>query len=78
MTVRVGINGYGTIGKRVACAVKAQDDMEIVGVTKTRPSYEARLAEMEKFPLYTASEDQISSFEKEGIATKGSLKDLLT
>lgn len=77
MTVRVGINGYGTIGKRVACAVKAQDDMEIVGVTKTRPSYEARLAEMEKFPLYTAEEDQIASFEKEGIAAKGSLKDLL-
>lgn len=77
MTVRVGINGYGTIGKRVACAVKAQDDMEIVGVTKTRPSYEARLAEMEGFPLYTADQEQISAFEKEGIPVKGSLKDLL-
>ena len=36
MVVKVAINGYGTIGKRVADAIDAQDDMEIVGVTKTR------------------------------------------
>ena len=34
MTIKVAINGYGTIGKRVADAVDAQDDMEIIGVTK--------------------------------------------
>ena len=33
----VAINGYGTIGKRVADAVAAQDDMEVIGVSKTRP-----------------------------------------
>jgi glyceraldehyde-3-phosphate dehydrogenase (NAD(P)) len=77
MKVKVGINGYGTIGKRVACAVKAQDDMEIVGVTKTRPSYEARLAGMDGFPLYTASANQIATFEMEGIRVAGSLDDLL-
>ena len=38
MKVKVGINGYGTIGKRVATAVNQQDDMEIIGVTKTRPT----------------------------------------
>ena len=35
MTVKVAINGYGTIGKRVADAVRAQDDMEISGVVKS-------------------------------------------
>ena len=30
LTIKVAINGYGTIGKRVADAVDAQDDMEIV------------------------------------------------
>ena len=35
MVVKVAINGYGTIGKRVADAVDAQDDMEIVGVKNT-------------------------------------------
>jgi len=44
MTVKVAINGYGTIGKRVADAVAAQDDMEVVGVVKTRPSFEAQMA----------------------------------
>ena len=33
--IKVAINGFGTIGKRVADAVDAQDDMEIIGVTKT-------------------------------------------
>jgi glyceraldehyde-3-phosphate dehydrogenase (NAD(P)) len=30
--IRVAINGYGVIGKRVADAVSLQDDMELVGV----------------------------------------------
>ena len=77
MKVRVGINGYGTIGKRVACAIKAQDDMEVVGVTKTKPTYEARLASMEGFPLYVASRDKIPAFEKEGIKVEGSIDDLV-
>ena len=40
--IKVGINGYGTIGKRVAEAVTLQDDMEIVGIVKTKPTYEIR------------------------------------
>ena len=40
--IKVGINGYGTIGKRVAEAVTLQDDMEIVGIVKTKPTYEMR------------------------------------
>ncbi|NDF34067.1 MAG: hypothetical protein EB157_05855, partial [Euryarchaeota archaeon] len=31
MSIKVAINGYGTIGKRVADAVACQDDMEIIG-----------------------------------------------
>lgn len=30
--IRVAVNGYGVIGKRVAAAVRLQDDMELVGV----------------------------------------------
>jgi hypothetical protein len=36
--IKVAINGYGTIGKRVADAVAAQKDMKVVVVSKTRPS----------------------------------------
>ena len=31
--IRVGVVGYGTIGKRVADAILLQDDMHLVGVT---------------------------------------------
>ena len=44
MPVKVAINGYGTIGKRVADAVAAQDDMRVIGVAKRRPTYEVRTA----------------------------------
>ena len=37
--VKVGINGYGVIGKRIADAVMLQDDMELVGVTARTPDY---------------------------------------
>jgi len=33
MTIKVGIVGYGTIGKRVADAVALQKDMKLVGVS---------------------------------------------
>ncbi|MGD0056773.1 MAG: type II glyceraldehyde-3-phosphate dehydrogenase [Methanomassiliicoccales archaeon] len=77
MKARVGINGYGTIGKRVAFAIAKQDDMEIVGVTKTKPSYEARLANKESIPLYAAKQEFVEAFEKEGIKMAGTLDDLL-
>ena len=41
---KIAVNGYGTIGKRVADAVRAQDDMEVIGISKTKPNYEASVA----------------------------------
>lgn len=77
MVVKVAINGYGTIGKRVADAVTLQDDMEIVGVTKTRPTFEARMALDKGYDLYVAIPERIPDFEAEGLKVSGSLSDLL-
>ena len=79
MTIKVAINGYGTIGKRVADAVDAQDDMEIVGVTKTRPSFGCDLAVRKGYPLYcTFNEpEKIAAFEPAGYTCHGGLDDLL-
>lgn len=77
MKIRVAINGYGTIGKRVADAVALQDDMEVVGVTKTKPDFEARIA-AKKFDLYLAKGENAELFAKAGIETCGNLEDLLT
>jgi glyceraldehyde-3-phosphate dehydrogenase (NAD(P)) len=73
--VKVGINGYGTIGKRVAAAVSKQDDMEIVGVTKTRPTFEAQTAVDRGFGLYVP-EGGTQAFKDAGIPVKGTIKDL--
>lgn len=77
MKAKVAINGYGTIGKRVADAVAAQDDMEIAGVVKTRPSFEARIAKEKGFDLYVSTEENIAEFKKSKIEISGTLEDLL-
>ncbi|HJN56317.1 MAG TPA: type II glyceraldehyde-3-phosphate dehydrogenase [Candidatus Poseidoniales archaeon] len=77
--VRVAINGYGTIGKRVADAVAAQDDMAVVGVTKTAPSHGCDLARRRGFPLYATSDDpaKIAAFENTPFVCKGGVSSLL-
>ncbi len=75
-TALVAINGYGTVGKRVADAVKTQDDMIVVGVVKATPDASARIA-AEKYNLYVPTEKDIAVFEKAGITVKGTLEDLL-
>lgn len=74
MKIKVAVNGYGTIGKRVADAIALQDDMEVVGVTKTKPDFDARIAS-NKFDLYLAKRENAELFEKAGIETCGTLED---
>ena len=75
--VRVAINGFGTIGKRVADAVARQPDMTLVGVTKTQPSFEARRAAEKGYPLYVAGDKDPTAFEAAGLKVAGRLSDLL-
>jgi len=77
MTAKVAINGFGTIGKRVADAVAAQDDMEITGVVKTRPSFEARIALQKGYNVYTTSGENLEQFRKSNIEISGTLDELL-
>ena len=77
MKAKIAINGYGTIGKRVADAVAAQDDMEIAGVVKTRPSFEAKIALEKGFPVYAAAKENIEDFKKSKIEISGTLDELL-
>ncbi len=75
--VRVAVNGYGTIGKRVADAIARQPDLELVGVAKTRPNYEARRAVDRKIPVYVAGAGSAAEFEAAGVRVAGTLADLL-
>jgi glyceraldehyde-3-phosphate dehydrogenase (NAD(P)) len=79
MAIKVAINGFGTIGKRVADAVDAQNDMEIVGVTKTAPSFGCNLAVRKGYALFCTFDDseKIGAFTNSGYECKGGLSDLL-
>ena len=75
--IRVAVNGYGTIGKRVADAVTAQPDMALAGVAKTRPNYEARVAVERGYPLYAAIEERADRFAEAGLELAGMVEELV-
>lgn len=52
--IKVGVNGLGTIGKRVASAILLQPDMELVGVTAHSNNYRVQVCNLvNKVPIYT-------------------------
>jgi glyceraldehyde-3-phosphate dehydrogenase (NAD(P)) len=73
---KIAVNGYGTIGKRVADAVKAQEDMEIIGISKTKPNYEAAVAHQLGYDIYTPAEN-IEAFGKAGIPSAGTIEEMI-
>jgi glyceraldehyde-3-phosphate dehydrogenase (NAD(P)) len=75
--VRVAVNGYGTIGKRVADAVAKQPDMVVAGVAKTRPSFEAGRAIEKGYSLFVSGKGRAAEFEAAGLKIAGTLRDLL-
>jgi glyceraldehyde-3-phosphate dehydrogenase (NAD(P)) len=76
--IKVALNGYGTIGKRVADAVMRQDDMELVGIAKTKPDYEAYSANKKGYPIYAVDPAKAEAkFKSAGIAIAGSNLDMI-
>jgi len=75
--IRVGINGYGTIGKRVADAVSLQPDMTVAGVSKRTPDYEATVARRRGFDLYPPDADRRAAFGEAGFPASGTTGDLV-
>jgi len=75
--IRVGINGYGVIGKRVADAVALQDDMEVAGVTAVNADYRIRVAAEKGYPIYAAAPGKGQMMLEAGIPVEGDLLDLL-
>ena len=60
--IGVAINGYGTIGRRVAYGVSIQDDMYVTGIVKNSPDYVTKLASR-NFNIYTPDMDKKREFE---------------
>jgi glyceraldehyde-3-phosphate dehydrogenase (NAD(P)) len=74
---RVGVNGYGVIGKRVADAVAAQDDMELVGVADVATDYRLRVAAERGYPIYASVGARREPMADAGLPVAGVLDDLV-
>jgi glyceraldehyde-3-phosphate dehydrogenase (NAD(P)) len=75
--IRVLVNGYGVIGKRVADAVVAQDDMELIGVADLVGDWRVKTAVEKGYPVYTASPGAAAEMRAAGIPLAGELDDAL-
>lgn len=77
MTVKVGVNGYGVIGRRVADAVILQEDMQLVGVADVVSDWRTQLAVRKDIGLYAATDDALESMRARGLEPRGGLPELL-
>lgn len=73
--IKVGIVGYGTIGKRVADAVECQKDMQLSGVTANTFNYRITVAQRQNIPIYAMGDH--GDLAKHKIKIAGQVEDLL-
>lgn len=75
--IRVAVNGYGVIGKRVADAVAAQDDMELIGVADIVSDWRIKVATQKGYPIFSSTDQAEAEMRAAGISLAGSLDDLV-
>jgi len=77
LIAKVGLNGYGVIGKRVADAVSLQDDMKLVGISDIIADYRIKTAVEKGYLVYASVPEKIAEMRQSGIEVAGSLEDLI-
>lgn len=75
--IRVAVNGYGVIGKRVAAAVALQDDMALAGVADVETDWRLRVAAHKGMRLFGATAEHAEAMWRAGLDVAGTLHDLL-
>ena len=75
--IRVAVNGYGVIGKRVAAAVVHQDDMSLSGISDVVTDWRAHTVIRNNFRLFGATADHAAGMRAAGLEVAGTLDDLL-
>ncbi|MBG6110442.1 glyceraldehyde-3-phosphate dehydrogenase (NAD(P)) [Flavobacterium sp. CG_23.5] len=75
--IRVAVNGYGVIGKRIADAILLQDDMELVGIVDLVTDWRIKAGATNNLPVFAFDNDSFQKMKASGIDVKGTLDDLL-
>ena len=73
--IKVGIMGFGTIGKRVADAVIKQTDMELIGVVGRSYNWRIKSAQTKGYDVYSIDDGKV--LKENGIEVSGTVEDLL-
>lgn len=76
--IKVAVNGYGVIGKRVADAVALQIDMELTGICDVATDWRIKMAKVKGIPVYGFDQTTVEKMNVAGIETLGTLEELLT
>ncbi len=76
--VKVAVNGYGVIGKRVADAVARQSDMSLVGVCDIEADWRPRVAVSRGYKVFAATPADSDRMQAAGTTVSGTLPDLLS
>ncbi|HNP94048.1 MAG TPA: type II glyceraldehyde-3-phosphate dehydrogenase [Cyclobacteriaceae bacterium] len=75
--VRVAVNGYGVIGKRVADAIVVQSDMELAGVCDVVSDWRIKMAVSKGYPVFAFNDDFNKEMTIARIPVEGYLADLI-
>lgn len=75
--IRVAVNGYGVIGKRIADAIAAQDDMELVGVADVVSDWRIKIAVERGYPVFASNPEAAGTMRAGGIPLSGTLDAVL-
>lgn len=73
----VSVNGYGTIGKRVAETIAKHPKLKLVGISKYTPDQDGKLANAHGLNVFVPK-DAIKNFESKGIRVAGSVDDMIS
>jgi glyceraldehyde-3-phosphate dehydrogenase (NAD(P)) len=73
----IAVIGYGVIGKRVADAINAQDDMKLAGVCDVVSDWRIQNAVRKGYAIYSATPEAGKEMKAADISVKGSMADLL-
>ena len=74
--VNVSVNGYGTIGKRVAETIAKHPKLKLIGISKYTPDQDGKLANAHGLNIFVPK-DAIKNFESKGIHVAGSVDDMI-
>jgi len=73
----IAVIGYGVIGKRVADAINAQDDMNLIGICDVISDWRIQNAVRKQYNIYAATVEAEKQMKASSISVKGNLQSLL-